>query len=287
MHFVKMEGLGNDFVIIKEEEIMPHLLKMSSLAVRLCDRHFGVGADGVIVVYKSQKADIGMRIINADGSEAEMCGNGIRCLTKFVFERRMVNKTTFTVETKAGTIIPQVVTQNGQVESVIVNMGKPLLNPQEIPVAMEEKSPLIQVPLALGERVFRFTGVSMGNPHVVIFEVPSDWKEWGKKIEIHPLFPKRTNVEFVKVLSPRKAQVKVWERGAGETLACGTGACAVLVAGVLNGFLDKEAEIYLPGGMLRISWKEDGTVHMEGPAREVFEGKISERVISKWISQIE
>ncbi|MGQ9748120.1 MAG: diaminopimelate epimerase, partial [Candidatus Caldatribacteriaceae bacterium] len=194
MHFVKMEGLGNDFIVVEKQEVAPYLPGISSLTVRLCDRHFGVGADGVIIVYESQKADVGMRIINADGSEAEMCGNGIRCLAKFVFERKMVNKTTFTVETKAGIIVPQVVIQNGRVESVIVNMGKPLLNPREIPVAMEKEDPLIQVPLDLGERVFRFTGVSMGNPHVVIFEIPSNWREWGKRIETHSLFPNRTNV---------------------------------------------------------------------------------------------
>ena len=286
MRFVKMEGLGNDFIVVEEQEIVPFSSALPLLATKLCDRHFGVGADGVIVVCSSQLADIGMRIFNADGSEAEMCGNGIRCLAKFVFERRMVEKTEFAVETKAGLIFPQVVAENGRVAKVVVNMGKPRLSPQEIPVHIQGDT-VVGETLPVEERVFHFTAVSMGNPHVVIFEVPSNWEDWGRKIEIHPLFPRRTNVEFVEVVSPQEARVKVWERGAGPTLACGTGACAVLVAGVLNGLLEKEARIHLPGGSLRISWKEDGNVYMEGEAREVFEGKVSEGVIKEWMSRSE
>lgn len=283
MHFVKMEGLGNDFVVVEEREVQGLLASLPRLAVKLCHRHFGVGGDGVIVVCASQRADIGMRIFNADGSEAEMCGNGIRCLAKFAVERGMVRKTEFTVETKAGVMVPRVVLKNGKVERVMVNMGKPRLEPKAIPVNLEGER-AVGVVLPLWEKTFHFTAVSMGNPHAVIFEIPPDWEKWGAQIEHHPLFPQRTNVEFVEVVNPREAQVKVWERGAGATLACGTGACAVLVAGVLNGLLEREAEIHLPGGTLRISWEEDGLVYMEGPAREVFEGTIAEGVIETWMS---
>ncbi|NSW76286.1 MAG: diaminopimelate epimerase, partial [Candidatus Atribacteria bacterium] len=256
MHFVKMEGLGNDFIVVEYSEAERWLSVMSVLSPRLCDRHFGIGADGVIIVGTSPEADLSMRIFNADGSEAEMCGNGIRCLAKFAFERGMVKHPSFTVETRAGLIIPQVVVCDGKVEQVRVDMGRPRLTPNEIPVNMEGER-VVNAPLPLGKRIFRFTAVSMGNPHVVIFEIPPDWEEWGKQIENHHFFPQRTNVEFVRVVSPTEAEVKVWERGAGATLACGTGACAVLVAGVLNGVLERSAQIRLPGGVLSISWEED------------------------------
>lgn len=283
MHFVKMEGLGNDFIVVEHDEAERWLAAMPALSPRLCDRHFGIGADGVIIVGTSPKADLSMRIFNADGSEAEMCGNGIRCLAKFAFERGMVKHPSFTVETRAGLIIPEVVMGDGKVRRVRVDMGRPRLAPSEIPVTMEGER-VVDVPLPLEKRIFRFTAVSMGNPHVVIFEIPPDWEEWGKQIERHRLFPQRTNVEFVRVVSPTEAEVKVWERGAGATLACGTGACAVLVAGVLNGVLERSAQIHLPGGVLSISWEEDEHVYMEGPAHEVFEGKISEGVIQAWMS---
>ncbi|MEN3185776.1 MAG: diaminopimelate epimerase [Atribacterota bacterium] len=283
MHFVKMEGLGNDFIVVRYSEIEQWFSVVSVLSQKLCDRHFGIGADGVIIAGPSQKGDLSMRIFNADGSEAEMCGNGIRCLAKFAFERGMVKNSSFTVETRAGLILPKVLVCDGKVEYVRVDMGKPRLTPAEIPVNMEGKR-VIGATLTLQNRVFRFTAVSMGNPHAVIFETPSDWEEWGKKIEHHSLFPQRTNVEFVQVINSTEAEVKVWERGVGATLACGTGACAVLVAGVLNGVLERSAQIRLPGGALFISWEDDEHVYMEGPAREVFEGKISEEVIETWTS---
>jgi len=277
-----MEGLGNDFIVVTEEDLSPYLAHISSLARKLCDRHFGIGADGIVVVTPSERAEVGMRIWNADGSEAEMCGNGIRCLAKFVFERGMVKGEEFTVETKAGIMVPRVIVEAGRVREVVVNMGKPRLAPPEIPVRVTGDRAL-RVPLALGERIISFTAVSMGNPHAVIFEIPPDWVELGEEIENHPLFPERVNVEFVKVEHPRRAVVKAWERGAGATLACGTGACAVLVAGVLNGVLEREAEICLPGGVLHIRWSPEGYVIMRGEVKEIFTGEIQDEVMTRWM----
>ena len=279
MQFVKMHGLGNDFIIFPEEET-GGVSSWSSFALQVCDRHRGVGGDGVILVLSSSVADLGMRIFNSDGSEAEMCGNGIRCLAKFAFERGIVNKKEFTVETKAGIIIPQITEEEkGKVKKVRVNLGKPRFRPAEIPVALEGEE-VKNYPLEVGGRTFLFSALSLGNPHVVIFEIPPQWEKYGREIENHPIFPNKTNVEFVEVKNRKEAVVKVWERGAGATLACGTGAAATLIAGVREGKLDREATIHLPGGPLKVEWQEE--VYIEGPAEEVFRGEINEEVEKKW-----
>ncbi len=279
MQFVKMHGLGNDFIIFPEEET-GGVSSWSSFALQVCDRHRGVGGDGVILVLSSSVADLRMRIFNSDGSEAEMCGNGIRCLAKFAFERGIVNKKEFTVETKAGIIIPQITEEEkGKVKKVRVNLGKPRFRPAEIPVALEGEE-VKNYPLEVGGRTFLFSALSLGNPHVVIFEIPPQWEKYGREIENHPIFPNKTNVEFVEVKNRKEAVVKVWERGAGATLACGTGAAATLIAGVREGKLDREATIHLPGGPLKVEWQEE--VYIEGPAEEVFRGEINEEVEKKW-----
>ncbi len=279
MQFVKMHGLGNDFIIFPEEET-GGVSSWSSFALQVCDRHRGVGGDGVILVLSSSVADLRMRIFNSDGSEAEMCGNGIRCLAKFAFERGIVNKKEFTVETKAGIIIPQITEEEkGKVKRVRVNLGKPRFRPEEIPVAVEGEE-VRNYPLEGGGKTFLFSALSLGNPHVVIFEIPPQWEEYGREIENHPIFPNKTNVEFVEVKNRKEAVVKVWERGAGATLACGTGAAATLIAGVREGKLDREATIHLPGGPLKVEWQEE--VYIEGPAEEVFRGEINEEVEKKW-----
>jgi diaminopimelate epimerase len=279
MQFVKMHGLGNDFIIFSEEET-GGVSSWPSFSLKICDRHKGVGGDGVILVLSSSVADLRMRIFNSDGSEAEMCGNGIRCLAKFAFERGIVNKKEFTVETKAGIIIPRITEEEeGKVRRVRVNMGKPRFQPREIPVDLEGKE-VKNYPLEVEGRTFLISALSLGNPHVVIFEIPRDWEKYGREIENHPLFPEKTNVEFVEVRNKKEAVVKVWERGAGVTLACGTGAAAVLVASVREGKLDRKAAIHLPGGTLDVEWQEE--VYIEGPAEEVFSGEINEEVEKEW-----
>ncbi len=282
MRFVKMHGLGNDFLLCTPEMLGVFTLS-PSLVERLCNRHFGVGADGVIEVLPSEVADVRMRIWNADGSEAEMCGNGIRCLAKFVFERGIVREETFRVETKAGIIVSKVLLDGGRVVRVIVDMGEPSFLPPAIPVRFEGEAAL-SVPLVVEDREFTVTGVSMGNPHAVIFELPENWKHYGSLIEHHPLFPHRTNVEFVQVVSPRDIVVMVWERGVGATLACGTGACAAVAAGVVRGILEREVRVQLPGGELCVIWKEsDNHVYLEGPAEEVFTCTLSGEAMERWM----
>ena len=282
MHFVKMHGLGNDFLLIEDQEARK-IASIKDFAMAACNRHFGVGGDGIILILPSQKADIRMRIYNSDGSEAEMCGNGIRCLAKYAYERGLVHDPIFTVETEAGIIIPEIMLEDEKVKSIRVDMGQPSLESTKIPVAVD-KEKIIQEPLEVLGKTFQITAVSMGNPHAVIFEIPDQWKAFGEAIEKHPFFPRKTNVEFVRCFSPQQAEVKVWERGAGPTLACGTGACAVLVAGVLNQKLNRKAEIRLPGGSLTIEWSsEDQHIYMEGPAQEGFSADLSEEVYEPWM----
>jgi len=280
MRFVKMHGLGNDFVIFEWEELQG-VKDIASFSKRVCDRHFGVGADGVILVAPSDRAPFAMRIFNADGSEAEMCGNGIRCFAVYLWKRGRVADREFPVDTKAGIVVPRITERNGKL-AVKVNMGKPRLRASSIPIDVDAEQ-VVDYPLQVDGKTFALTAVSMGNPHAVIFDLPGDWEKVGESIEKHPLFPHKTNVEFVKVQNRKEALVKVWERGVGPTLACGTGACAVLVAGVLKGVLDREAQIHLPGGTLLVSWPDNQSdVFMEGPAEEVFEGKLSEEVLKVW-----
>ncbi len=278
LRFTKLHGLGNDFIII--DAINQRIVEsaIQARAAALCDRHFGIGADGVILVLPSTQADFKMRIFNADGSEPQMCGNGIRCFAKFVFEEGLTDKEVFSVETLAGPIVPALIRENGNVVAVEVDMGAPILERAKIPVAKGDPTArVIQEPLQVDGQSFTFTAVSMGNPHAVIFvdnleEI--DLEKVGPLCESHPLFPERVNTEFVQVLSPQEAVMRVWERGSGETLACGTGACAILVAGVLNGLLSHKATIHLPGGELKIEWvKSDGHVMMTGPASHVFSGE--------------
>jgi diaminopimelate epimerase len=275
VEFVKMHGLGNDFVIM--EDFSGKLQNYEVLARRLCDRNFGVGADGLVLLQPSQKAACRMRIFNADGSEAEMCGNAVRCIGKYLYERGVVVETVFPLETFNNLLTLRLQVEGAKVLGVEVDMGEPILESDLVPVSGEKRQVVSEEMQAAG-KTFLFTAVSMGNPHCVIFcddtaAVPLT--EWGPPIEAHPIFPRKTNVEFVEIKSPELAVVRVWERGVGPTLACGTGACAVLVAGVLNGKLKRKAEIQLPGGVLMVEWREDNHVYMTGPAVEVFSGRLS------------
>jgi len=271
-----MHGAGNDFILINLLEGNSPL-DYSLLAPKLCDRNFGIGADGLLFIMPSETADIKMRIINSDGSEAEMCGNGIRCFAKFVYEEGIINKNIIEVETLAGKIIPEIILNNNKVASVRVDMGEPKLERSQIPMFGEEGR-VIKEKLVIAEKEFEVTAVSMGNPHCVIF-VPNikeiEIEKWGPLIEKHPVFPRKTNVEFVQVITPSEVVMRVWERGAGITLACGTGACATLTAGVLNNYINRKASIKLLGGELTVEWEENNHLYMTGPAIEVFRGVIS------------
>ncbi len=274
MKFTKWQGTGNDFVIVNgfEETIVDY----SSKAIEVCDRHYGIGADGLIMVLPSSIADFQMRIINSDGSEPEMCGNGIRCFARYVYESGLTNKTELCVETLAGIIRPTLLVENDRVGSVCVDMGEPRLQRGEIPTAGNPMEKVINELLTVGDCTHRITCVSMGNPHCVIFteNVDSmDLPAFGKPIEEHSFFPRKTNVEFVQVMDRRNLRMRVWERGAGVTLACGTGTCATVVAAVLNNITDRKVKVRLDGGELLVEWREDNHVYMTGPAVEVFRGE--------------
>ncbi|MGI5822557.1 MAG: diaminopimelate epimerase [Dethiobacteria bacterium] len=277
MEFVKMHGLGNDFIIVNNLQSQWEPAYLQGLASRLCQRNFGIGADGLVLLNTSRVTAFEMRIFNADGSEAEMCGNAIRCLAKYVWERGLTGEQTFSFETLGGVKQVGLLLQGQAVKAVKVAMGKPLFSSAEIPLAGPPRHAENEK-ICVGNTELTFTGVNMGNPHCVIF-VPSlqgiPWQGWGAKLETDPLFPQRTNVEFVKTINPQKIEMKVWERGAGPTLACGTGACAAAAAGILTGRLANEVEVHLPGGILKISWKQGEEVYMQGPATEVFSGRIS------------
>lgn len=270
-----MHGLGNDFILIntlKDTESLDY----SILAPKLCDRNFGIGADGLLLILPSKTADIKMQIINSDGSEAEMCGNGIRCFAKYVYEQGIINKKIIKVETLAGIIVPEIILEDNKVILVRVDMGEPQLERSQIPM-LGNSGQVIREKLKILEDEFEITTVSMGNPHCVIF-VPDlqqiNIKKWGPLIEKHRVFPRKTNVEFVEIVNSGEAVMRVWERGAGITLACGTGACATLTAGVLNNLLERKAVIKLLGGELIIEWAENNHLYMTGPATEVFRGII-------------
>ncbi|MHB0913232.1 MAG: diaminopimelate epimerase [Armatimonadota bacterium] len=273
LDFIKAQGLGNDFVIL---DCLKRPLKdvdFEGLAVKVCDRHFGIGADGLILVLSSKVADYRMRIINSDGSEPEMCGNGIRCFARYLLNAKL-GRTPMAVETLAGIKNVEIVMDAACTTGFRVNMGAPALSAGEIPVSGYDGQVTLQ-PLEVDGKTYEITCVSMGNPHCVVFTDSVDdipLSEIGPKIETHPAFPKKTNVEFVEVVGPEEIKVRVWERGAGVTMACGTGACASVVAGVLAGKLEHRALVHLPGGDLEIEW--DGDVYMTGPAEEVFRGKI-------------
>ena len=271
--FTKMQGLGNDYVYM--DAIHQKIENESSLAQFVSNRHFGIGSDGLILICKSDVADFKMRMFNSDGSEAEMCGNGIRCVGKFVYDKGLTDKTTVTVETLAGIKTLELNTKEGKVETVKVDMGEPILNPKEIPVISDEE-PVKNLMLEAEGRKFKFTCVSMGNPHAIT-EVEDtekfDVEKYGKVLEVDKVFPNKTNVEFIQIVDKNHVKMRVWERGAGETLACGTGACATAVACYLNGKTDRNVEVELLGGKLFIEWNEENNhIFMTGPAVTVFEG---------------
>jgi diaminopimelate epimerase len=272
MNFTKMHGLGNDFIIVAGEKELP--AGVDQTAIELCNRYFGIGADGLVFILPSEKADFKMRIINSDGSEAEQCGNAIRCVSKYVFDHGMIDQNEITIETLgAGVQKVQLHARNGKVTSVRVDMGEPILKGLQVPTTLDQEA-VINQPIEVDGREFRFTAVSMGNPHCVIYvedAVNFDVETWGPKLEVHPLFPRKINVEFVTVKDRGYIDMRVWERGAGPTLACGTGACATLVSSVLNGMTDRAATVSLKGGDLQIEWDETNNhVYMTGPAVEVF-----------------
>ncbi|MDL2299597.1 diaminopimelate epimerase, partial [Bacteroides sp. OttesenSCG-928-E20] len=271
----KMHGIGNDYVYI--DCLNEQINHPEKLAITISDRHKGIGSDGLVLIMPSDVADFRMRMFNPDGTESQMCGNASRCIGKYVFDKGHTHSTHLSLETKAGIKYLQLYPENGKVKQVCVDMGEPILCSENIPVIpFGEK--IINRTTNFDPEQYDITCVSMGNPHAVIFssEIKNIALEYiGKKIESAEIFPERTNVEFVEIVSPQKANVRVWERGTGETQACGTGACAVLVAGVLTGRLERKATIGLPGGDLQVEWNEEkNRVYMTGEAVTVFEGEI-------------
>lgn len=274
MKFTKMQGAGNDYVYVNcfEEQVNDP----ATIAQKVSNRNFGIGSDGLILIMPSEVADVRMRMFNSDGSESEMCGNGIRCVAKYAYDHGLVKKTEITAETGAGILTLQLFPNDrDRIERVRVNMGRPRLTRGQIPMTGPADEQVVNVALQILDRTFRITCVSMGNPHCVIFvddaaAFPVD--KYGPVIENHALFPRRTNVEFVQVISPTEVRQRTWERGAGETLACGTGASAVAVAGVLTGRTERAILNHLSGGDLEMEWTEEGSVYMTGPAVQVFEG---------------
>lgn len=279
MNFTKMQGIGNDFIIIDNMDEKFPAEDYSQLALALCDRHYGIGGDGLIFILPSKKADYRMRIFNSDGSEPQMCGNGIRCFAKYVYDKFVEKKDVISVETLAGIIVPTIISSNNQFIGVEVDMGIPRLSRNEIPMIGEDTPQVINEKITINDKTYLGTAVSMGNPHFVIFvdDIESiNLSEIGPLFENHPMFPERTNTEFIQVLNKNEMIMKVWERGAGETLACGTGACTSLVAAVLAGKTERKALIHLIGGDLSIEWQpEDDHVIMTGEAATVFEGTIN------------
>jgi diaminopimelate epimerase len=280
MDFVKLQATGNDFILIDARQIKKR--NWSALAKAICHRRFGVGSDGILLISPSKKADFRMRMFNPDGSEAEACGNGLRCAARYAIANGLVDKPEVRIETSSGIKIARSRGKKG----IQVNMGKPLLKPAAIPVAVQgrkasEETPLIDYTLTVGKKKLKVTCVSMGNPHAVCFldqpvaEFPL--AEIGPQVEHHHMFPNRVNFEIMNVVSRRKLRARVWERGAGETLSCGTGACAIAVAARLKGLTDNPVDIILPGGTLTIDWDGKGKVLLSGPAEIVFEGKWKER----------
>ena len=273
MIFTKMHGLGNDYVCIncfRERVEDP-----SGFARTLCDRHYGIGADGLILICPSKVSDFKMEIYNSDGSVAGMCGNGIRCLGKYVYDYRLTGKETLSIETKSGIRNMHLHIQDGKACGAMVDMGVPRLNAHSIPI-LSEKDLVINDPIEVQKKNYRMTGISMGNPHAVIFSEEINGislEETGRELEFHPRFPERANIEFCHVTARDRMEIRVWERGVGETLACGTGACAAVVASVLNYLTDEEVIVKLLGGELSVRWdRKVNHVFLEGPAVKVFDG---------------
>ena len=275
MKFTKMHGCGNDYILVDcfregESEDWPRLAR------EISDRHFGVGSDGLILVMPSDVADFRMRMFNSDGSEGEMCGNGMRCFAKYVYERGMARTRGFTVETLAGLIRPEVLPDG----TVRVNMGRPSLKRGDVPVTGDPGEDAVGIEIDVRQRPMRATCVSMGNPHCVIVVDDLDAIDLaldGRAVETHPIFPRKANVEFVKVLARDHLRMRVWERGSGITMACGTGACASAVACSVNGLAERKVTVDLDGGTVEVEWSQDGFVYLTGPAEEICEG-----VFTKW-----
>ncbi len=274
--FTKMQGLGNDYVYMNAIE-QPIDENISDLARFVSNRHFGVGSDGLILICKSDVADFRMRMFNADGTEAEMCGNGIRCVGKYVYDKGLTQKTTVSIETLAGIKVLKLNVKNGKVDTVRVDMGEPILAPEKIPV-MSVENPVQNLKVKAVDREFVFSCVSMGNPHAItiVEDVNNfDVETYGKVLEVASVFPNKTNVEFVEIVDRNHVKMRVWERGSGETLACGTGASATAVACSLKGLTDRHVFVDLLGGTLEIEWNEkDNHVYMTGKAVTVFEGEL-------------
>ena len=275
MKFTKMHGCGNDYVYVNlfEEQIE----NPAKVSIAVSDRHFGIGSDGLITIGASEIADFRMRIYNADGSEAEMCGNGIRCVAKYVYDHKLTDKAEITVETGAGVKTLQLTVEDDKVTLVRVDMGEPILTPDEIPVVADGDR-VVDEPIVVDDKEWRMTCVSMGNPHAVVFVddvAHFELEKYGPLFENHVRFPKRTNTEFVQIISRNEAIMRVWERGSAETWACGTGTCATVMACILNGLTENDVLVHLRGGDLRIVYDEKSNhVFMTGPATEVFEGEI-------------
>ena len=275
MKFTKMHGCGNDYVYVNLFE--EQLSNPAEVSIKVSDRHFGIGSDGLITIGPSDKADFRMHIYNADGSEAEMCGNGIRCVAKYVYDHKLTDKTEITVETGAGILTLILFVENGKVEQVRVDMGQPILNPAQIPVVADGDK-VIDEPIEVGGKTWNMTCVSMGNPHAVVFVDDTanfELEKYGPLFENHERFPKRTNTEFVQIISRTEANMRVWERGSAETWACGTGTCACVMASILNGKTEDKVLVHLRGGDLTIEYdRASNHIFMTGPATEVFSGEI-------------
>ena len=283
LNFTKMEGLGNDYVYVNcFKETVPN---PSELSIKISDRHFGIGSDGLILIKPSEVADFTMEMYNADGSQSEMCGNGIRCVGKYVYDYGLTDKEEISVETLAGikylkfVIDRKDASDRGTVAMVTVNMGEPIFKPNEVPVDLgKELDMVLDYPVTIDEKEYNITCVSMGNPHCITYVDDTDsfpLEEIGPKFESNPIFPRRVNAEFVQVVSRDYLKMRVWERGSGETLACGTGTCATVVASILNGLTEDEVTVRLLGGELIIKWdRETNLVYMTGPAKVVFDGVI-------------
>jgi diaminopimelate epimerase len=275
MKFTKMQGCGNDYVYVDcTKKSIDHI---PETAIKVSDRHFGVGSDGLILIKSSEIADFTMDMYNNDGSSGKMCGNGIRCVAKYVYDNGLTDKKQLRIETLSGIKELDLTVEEGKVTFVTVNMGAPITKPSLIPV-ISDKEVMIKEPIAIGDQVYEITCVSMGNPHAIVFvedtkAVPIE--TLGPKFDFHKIFPERVNTEFVHVVDRNHIEMRVWERGSGETLACGTGACASVVACILNGLTENEVTVSLLGGELKIRYdKENNTVFMTGPAVKVFDGEI-------------
>ena len=275
LKFTKMHGAGNDYIYMNG--FVQEIDNPSALAIRLSNRNFGIGSDGLVLILPSENSDFRMQMFNSDGSEAEMCGNASRCVGKYVYDNGLTTKKEIALETKAGVKYITLLEGDEKARKVTVDMGEPILDPEQIPVKVD-KEPVLNFPLDIDGKIWEISCVSMGNPHAVVFTTgikELDLPVIGPKFEKHPIFPRKTNTEFIEVVDRKTLNMRVWERGAGETLACGTGACAAAVAAILNGYCDRKITIHLIGGDLEIEWDEQNNhVYMTGEAVTVFEGEI-------------